>query len=639
MRIKASHLRRVDTHISEGGAILLHMRPEIVYTRAQFIKILGMNHKDRDEIMTIRPIFMIMLVFCLMAAALPVSAQTLNCDTIPELQGNRRDRSIRDNQECILWPQSTDDIKIYYPVPNGSDEDVTEDDLQAIKSAVENSMQTYGDNGFLSVQEQPPVYLWASRGGSAIELATAVARVYNNTSPCVVNIYWSAVKSGELTDNQLKQSLAHELFHCVQYAQLDMYAGRTGITAWWSEGSADWASGIVYPRMNGEQEWSPSFEQDKSLIDQCDPGTNSACGERYSVYATSLFFQDMANQKGNGAVFDLLKHIAVRSRTPQMQAIAATPDIDQVFEKFAQDYIDKKISDPGGGYMAQPDVIISDSFDIDEGRDVTVQGTPLVVSAYKLNFAKGKIYQLAGLEPQGRFLLSNRTDDEPWINGGDAAPVTIDASCTAKTVTIAVSSAKDASESQSFTLHATVTDADVVCACQCARPVPACVIGNWRSDEAPQLDLFVNNLMNVTKTGKNTAAFENGQVTVDSADLKLNVKRGGAFSHSTAIDYHGSGRMSGQQISMKGGIRGKSQGTACLTQERELCMQYQSVSPPVQMQITAMGMTIPFTSAGGTYSGSITMPYTCSATTLTLKQTLQGEGPVPTQEMQIKYHR
>lgn len=590
--------------------------------------------------MGFRSYFITVLIFVLLIAAFPLRAQTLNCDTLEELQGNRRDRSIRDNQECILWSQSTEDLKIYYPVPNGGDQDVTEDDLQTIKSAVENSMQTYGDNGFLSVQEQPPVYLWASRGGSAEDLATAITRVYNNTSPCVVNVFWSAVKSGGLTPEKLKQDLAHEIFHCVQYAQLDMYAGRTGITAWWSEGSADWASGIVYPGVNGEQAWSPSFEQDKSLIDQCDPGTNSACGERYATYATALFFQDMANQKGNGAVFELLKRIAVRSRTPQMQAIAETPAMDHIFEKFAQDYIDSKIMDPDGSPMAQPDVIISDSFEIDHDMDMQMRGQSLTVRAYKLNFAKGKIYELRGLERQDDYLFSSKLADDPWADGENAEPtLVVDASCEAKTLTVSLTSVEASSDSQEFTLRAKVTDPDAKCACQCAAPVPACVVGNWRSNTAPQLDLFINNLMNVRKSGQNGATFENGQAQVDSADLQLNVGEGGGFDHSTAISYHGKGTVNGQAISMSGGIRSNSEGSVCLTQENQLCMQYDSQTLPVPMQITAMGMTIPIASHGGTYSGSITMPYTCSATALTLKPTLPGEGPVATQELTINYHK
>ncbi len=590
--------------------------------------------------MGFRSYFITALVFVLLIAAVPLRAQTLNCDTLEELQGNRRDRSIRDNQECILWSQSTEALKIYYPVPNGGDQDVTEDDLQAIKSAVEKSMQTYGDNSFLSVQEQPPVYLWVSNGGAAIELVTAIARVYNNTSPCVVNVYWSAVKNGALIPEKLKQDLAHEIFHCVQYAQLDMYVGRTGITAWWSEGSADWASGIVYPRVNGEQGWSPSFEQDKSLIDQCDPGTNSACGERYATYATSLFFQDMANQKGNGAVFELLKNVAVRSRTPQMQAIAATPAMDHIFEKFAQDYIVKKIMDPDGSPMAQPDVIISDSFEIDHDMDMQVRGQSLTVRTYKLNFAKGKIYELSGLERQDDYLFSSKLADDPWVDGENAEPtVVIDASCLAKTLTVSLTSVEASTDSQEFTLRAKVTDPDAKCVCQCAAPVPACVVGNWRSNTAPQLDLFINNLMNVRKSGQNGAAFENGQAQVDSADLQLNVSQGGGFDHSTAISYHGNGTVNGQAISMSGGIRSSSEGSVCLTQENQLCMQYDSQTLPVPMQITAMGMTIPIAGKAGTYSGTITMPYICTATDLTLKPTLQGEGPVATQEVTITYHK
>jgi hypothetical protein len=456
----------------------------------------------------------------------------------------------------------------------------------------------------------------------------------------VVNVYWGAVKNGALTPEKFKQDLAHELFHCVQYAQLDMYVGRTGVTAWWAEGSADWASGIVYPGVNGEQEWSPYYQQNKSLPDQCDPSWSSTCGGIYAVYATSLFFQDMANQKGNGAVFDLLKHVAVRSRSPQMRAIAETPDMDRVFEKFAQDFIDKKISDPGGGYMAQPVVKITDFLQVDDTKDVTVQGQPLMIYVYKINFAKGKTYALTGLANQDRFRLSYHMADDPWISGEGSAPITIEAGCAAKTMTVAVSSAKDSPDVQDFTLHANVTDAEPICeACQCARPVPACVIGHWVGDEAPQPDYFVQNLMNVQKAGKNKAVFEGGKVIVDNANLALNIQTGGRFNGSTDIAYHGSGKMQGQKITMSGGIKSTSHGTSCITQEGQLCLNHESVSPPVAMKITAMGMTIPFASKGGTYKGVVSMPFTCSPHSLILKPTVKGGAGIPTREMPMKFHR
>jgi hypothetical protein len=348
----------------------------------------------------------------------------------------------------------------------------------------------------------------------------------------------------------------------------------------------------------------------------------------------------MANHQGNAAVFDLLKRISpARSAAAQSRIIAETPEIDQVFEKFSQDYIDQKISDPGGGYMAQPDVIISDSFEIDAAQDMALQGRPLTIRAYKASFVRGKTYKITGLENQDRYRLSYRAGERPWISNEVDGPIIIDAACSDREITISVSSAKDSFDSQDFMLHATVTNPEATCACQCTSPVPACVVGNWRSDEAAQFDLIVSNLMNVTRTEQNAAGFENGKASVDVADLNLRMSQDGSFSHSTVIDYHGTGTVSGQNVTMQGSIRSASTGTACLTEDEQICMQYQSTNQPTQMQITAMGMNIPVNNPGGVHSGSQTMPFNCTATDLTLRPTLQGEGPVPTQEVPVKYHR
>jgi hypothetical protein len=346
-----------------------------------------------------------------------------------------------------------------------------------------------------------------------------------------------------------------------------------------------------------------------------------------------LFFQDMANHQDNAAVFDLLKRISpARSAAAQSRIIAETPKIDLVFERFAQDYIDQKISDPGGGYMAQPDVIIGNSFEIDASQDLFLRGRPLTIRAYKARFARGKTYKITGFENQDRYRLSYRAGERPWISNEDGGPIIIDAACSDREITISVSSAKDSFDNQDFTLRATVTNPQATCACQCANPVPECVVGTWRSDETAQFDRIVSNLMNVARTGQNASGFENGRASVDVADLNLRMSQDGSFSHKAVIDYHGTGTMSGQDVTLQGGIRSASTGTACLTEDQQICLQYQTTSQPTRMRVTAMGINIPANSPGGVYSGSQTMPFSCTATDLTLKPALQGEGPV-------KYHR
>ena len=589
--------------------------------------------------MNIRLVFLVVLLLSPFLAAAPAVADSLDCDAVDDLRANRRDRAIRDHERCLLWSGSTDQLKIYYPVPGDGSLNVTEADLTTMRDTVEKSLRVYRESGFLSgPRPQPPIYIWASRS-PAVNDINAVTKVLNNASPCVINLFWGALNNGHVTPDQAQQSLAHEIFHCVQYSQLNMYVGRTSTTAWWSEGSADWASGIVFPAVDYENELSANYQQHKMLMDQCDPTAGSHCGLNYAVYATSLFFQDMANQKGAGAVFALLGNLSVRYRGRQLSALAATSDMDTIFQKFVQDYVDQKISDPGGGYMAQPDVLISHTFEVDNDQDIRVQGNPFSVYAYQVNFAAGKTYEITGLETEDRFRLSLRLGEGPWQDGETAGPITVNTGCGARRATIAVSSAKDSDASQEAMVRVRVTDPEAQCACRCARPVPACTIGHWQSAEAPQLDLFINNLMNATKTGRKSAGFETGEVTVDSADMVLDVATDGKFTHSTAIDYSGRGRMSGQRVSMSGGIHSTSTGNACLTQEGQLCLQYEATSQPVAMKITAMGITVPFASHGNTYRGSITMPFTCSASNLLLKPTMQGQGPIPTQELDVKYHR
>ena len=591
--------------------------------------------------------------------ALPwqANAQTLDCDTVAELGG--RDDLITESrptlppEPCRKWEGSTPQLTIYLPVVEGwGPLDRQARDLQ---SFINRALTVYRDQRFIADAGQPPIKLWVlNSDGPENTFADAYAPAAD--VPCVIRLFRLQLPPGpknkDLRRHIVRQKLAHEVFHCVQYAQLE--APYLPSNLWWQEGSAEWASSIVYPSDNIEYDSTEYYHPHELLYDQCDPGHGGAhCNESWGIYATALFFQDMASQKGNGAVFRLLQSMpripfssgVTQQNDAQQQALAEFSQIDDIFERFVQDYMDKKVRDPGGGYMKQPDPVYGGIFNVDEARDIEVQSTPLMIYAYKVNLVGNKIYEISGLQDRGRFRFSYHFSDGQWHKPDSEGRVQTRSSCESpESLVIAITSAENVKESSNFTIKVNVTsDTGAACqVCACDRPLPACVRGHWAATEAPQLDFFANAIAGLSRQGESGMVFENGEARVDKFSSVLDVGKDAGFKASSEIEFSGEGNMGSETIAMSGGSSGTAQGQACLTRERKLCMQYQGTTLPSVMKISAHGMTIPLPVPPRVINSALTMAYTCNSSALTLVVPLEPPPDAPAdspRDITVRYHR
>lgn len=605
-----------------------------------------------------RALFLSCLLACLVisvfAAAAPASAQVIDCDTEPALQGNTRrgpagttaeaDRGPDEN--CLLWDGSTPDLSIYRPVHARTSEAAAEASVELVKSAVETALRVYRENGFLAARRQPPVRVWIVQ--SPGPRADADANSSSATSPCVVHLFAAYLRE-DFSEGYLRQVVAHELFHCVQFAQLGQpYAPAT---YWWMEGSAEWASALVVPEENAEFDSTSHYHQHEILFDQCDPDHFNNCGESTGIYATALFFQDMANQKGAGAVFHLLRSMPnTDDPVPQYRTFSDYPGIDEIFQVFAQHYMDQMIADLGGGYMDQPEPIYSETFTIDDDTDMTIQGTPLVIYAYQFNFAKGKAYEIDGLHNDDRFRFSFHMGDTLWRDGDQPDPVRVDPGCDAMTGVVVITSAEDIPDIRDFDVQVRVVDEHTCSSCTCASPVPACVTGKWKSSDPLQWRMFLTALRQKTDftiggTGApgNSARISTPQgdaatVYIDDARLNLDVADDGDFNSSTLINYHGEGEVDGTPMRVDSQINNAAHGHVCLTSENLLCAQYTGATGPTEMTVTAAGYPpMSMVSPGHGYEGQFALPYTCSANSLTFTVPVPLDPPFD--ELPLEFHR
>jgi hypothetical protein len=133
---------------------------------------------------------------------------------------------------------------------------------------------------------------------------------------------------------RLQQVIAHEAFHCLQ---IKNGFRKYPPTAWWKEGSAEFFSSVLYCRANFEYRFSEVY--DNSL-----PPTGHL--ELGREYATVIFFQDLANQRGPEWVFRQLFHQPYHADSNEFHdLLAAWPDMPELFHGFAQRFTDNRIID------------------------------------------------------------------------------------------------------------------------------------------------------------------------------------------------------------------------------------------------------------------------------------------------------
>lgn len=204
------------------------------------------------------------------------------------------------------------------------------------------------------------------------ERALAIQHPISGRSTCPITLFKVA---GSVGVDNLKQTIAHEVFHCFQDWNIS-YEGYDD-NKWWIEGSAEYFSNVVYPTFNYEHTNLQSFDE-KSItkpINQMD-------------YENFLFFQHLGNVYGDSEVIRLLKSsgVADGSITP----LASFDNMDSTFQDFVVAYMSTGIQDTGGGMIAvsNPAVIKTETIDRELEEKFSIH--PFVSGRYRMNYKEEK---------------------------------------------------------------------------------------------------------------------------------------------------------------------------------------------------------------------------------------------------------
>lgn len=301
----------------------------------------------------------------------------------------------------LEWALGGNTHKIYFPAdwhPNPE----TMKTVYGVKEAINKSISTYKG-------------LFASGATDSIDLTLKpdddpgyYAGEKLGWHSCDINVYKQAFAK-RLTF--IKQTVAHEVFHC--YQDWTMRAQSTAYGAeWWREGSAEYFSSVVYKCTN--YEWTEYIEEFDAYSDVT-PVTELP-------YANFVFFLYLSRSgMGDRGVISLLKSMPRGGGlNEQIQALGNYGQMQKTFHQFSRDYLDKKIKDHCSstqGVLYAPHVSGKDQLNINKTETFSVKAKPFHLARRLLTFKEGNIFFTKTEQDSPKAKNAAReieTDDKTW---------------------------------------------------------------------------------------------------------------------------------------------------------------------------------------------------------------------------------
>ena len=172
--------------------------------------------------------------------------------------------------------------------------------------------------------------------------------------------------------------IAHEFFHCVQYATQGRVKTMSGGNAWWVEGTAEWFAALAFPGSSASDGYVASF-------DARSPDTPLTAMDYDSV----VFFFWLSQAFGESMVMALMDAMPERAGAPAQQAAVLGLLGEEDLLRFAEAYLDREIRRPGGGGLASSP-FPGDVYVYDRSRPHRIEARPFVLARAQLEYACGQ---------------------------------------------------------------------------------------------------------------------------------------------------------------------------------------------------------------------------------------------------------
>jgi hypothetical protein len=288
------------------------------------------------------------------------------------------------------------------------------------------------------------------------------------TTTCRVGVFPAALEDPDL----LRQTLAHELFHCYQYTNLRLqeFASRRAGSEWWVEGSAEFFGSVVYPNIDEEFEYLGHFRTRSSRR----PLTRLD----YDAYP---FFLYLARQAGLGpqGVIGILRGMPRESGglLAEQQALAAVPDMEATFHEFGRAYLDQQLEDYSGRPLPlEPSEGPAASFGVGTGSGDFPAVGPFRLKHYRLHFDDDTRFTiLQTVDGTGKVGVRSAAAPGAW----GQVPSELNTSCADNDYIVLITGAVPPGTDPIaliLTISGEPVDEEIGC--------DECVLGTWRLDNA-----------------------------------------------------------------------------------------------------------------------------------------------------------
>ncbi len=289
--------------------------------------------------------------------------------------------------------------------------------------------------------------------------------------PCPIAVYDSAITNAtEQGEDVIKQLLAHEVFHCVQWFNFaeNIPDRKNG---WLAEGTAEYFSAEVYPCVNNEHSSAIAYDADRPFTRQDYPA------------AAVLHHFARASGFGQEGILAIIRAQSGGGKNQQERELAQFGAVRDAFHAFAKDYVDNDSPDCGGAMPLESNKGPMTTFG-EGGGQIRISSELFAIDRHQVRLEKGKKYFIRRENEEGEGDISWRENDKP--DGWTDIPEDIEVKCDeAETRYIVASNAAEDRADYKLTLRFEEdTSVPQKKCCELTGEYDRCLIGDWIGEPA-----------------------------------------------------------------------------------------------------------------------------------------------------------
>lgn len=444
-------------------------------------------------------------------ASAMVSKPEFICESIRELSVEAFGRKVR--MRTLRW--KGDDTGLPY-------EPLVIEAAETTLAWLEGYRETYG----LKVQDLTFVFANVALTDPTNPFASALGA---DPDECVIQLYVAVADTKSAGDvlQGFRNSIAHEVFHCIQGATWPAQANLDEKTRlWWLEGTAQFIAHWIYPSPKDLELRAKGFANEV----QATPIHQTGAGGGSVVFFAWL---------GSGNVYPIFDFIAAMPTVPgeaaQRQAfLERVPPY--LLAEFPRDWVDGNIKMPDGFTFLKVQPL--DKQDVQATGPLVIEAVPLTMFLQDVTFIGGSYYVVGHGDPDVSYRAKGSKPGD-WSGIG---LINVDQGCQDDT-TLRFAGMGFGSGPEPVTLDVTKQDGCEACVVVSGRD--ACLIGSWVADQGDLsrviYDMAPASVSDIEVAGTFAVKFDaDGKAFFGFNNLRIKLNYTDKGVSSTAIDIGGS---------------------------------------------------------------------------------------------------